>query len=114
MIAAFLDMPLSSYVMPVTAGAFLMGFSWLLGKYNYSVAWIGIFVALNFVKSKMWKQREKRLLAMRQTALHEKEVGYVLVIFYIFFYGFTYVLAFFYLSRSKCLGRSNYTFVSYD
>ncbi len=67
-------MPVSSYIAPLLGGAVLMTTCFALGRYGYSIGWIWIFIVLNFVKSKLWKQREKRLLSLRRTALAEKEV----------------------------------------
>src|SRR5262245_4414280 len=68
------DMTLGGYLLSVGGGSVLMGACYALGKFNYSVAWIGVFVFLKFLKSKLWRNRESRLLALRQTALREREV----------------------------------------
>lgn len=58
----------------MAGGASLMTMCYLLGRFGYSSMWIGVFVLLNYLKSRMWRQREKRLLALRQTAMQEREV----------------------------------------
>jgi Ca2+-dependent lipid-binding protein len=67
-------MALSSYVLPVAAGAVLMTTCWGLGRFGFSIGWIWIFVGLNFIKTKLWKSRQKRVLALRQAATREREV----------------------------------------
>lgn len=67
-------MALSSYAVPLIGSALLMMACYFLGRFNYSSAWIVILVGLNFLKSAMWRAREKRLMALRQTAVKEKEV----------------------------------------
>lgn len=63
-----------SYVLPLTAGALLMTTCWGIGRYGYSYAWIGVFVILNYIKSKLWRHREKRVLALQTAAMKEREV----------------------------------------
>ena len=63
-----------NYVLPLIAGGVLMTTCWGMGRWGWSVGWIGLFVALNFVKSKLWRHRQKRVLALRQTAMREREV----------------------------------------
>lgn len=46
-----------SYVLPLTAGGFLMSMCFGMGKWGYSFGWIGLFVALNFIKSNLWRKR---------------------------------------------------------
>uniref|UniRef100_A0A915Q6N5 C2 domain-containing protein n=1 Tax=Setaria digitata TaxID=48799 RepID=A0A915Q6N5_9BILA len=47
---------------------------YLLGYYQFSFGWIVLLVTLHGLKSHMWREREKRLLSLRQTALKEREV----------------------------------------
>ncbi|MCP9258736.1 Extended synaptotagmin-2 [Dirofilaria immitis] len=63
-----------NYVVPVVGSFIISGFCYLLGHYHFSFGWILILVALHGLKSHMWRQREKRLLSLRQTALKEREV----------------------------------------
>jgi hypothetical protein len=67
-------MALSNYFLPLAGGAALMSMCYMMGRFGYSSVWIIIFVLLNYLKSHMWRQREKRLLALRQTAVQEREV----------------------------------------
>lgn len=67
-------MTLSSYAVPIFGGGFLMAVCYTLGRMNFSILWVGIFVALNIVTSKLWKERERRVIALQQAALREKEV----------------------------------------
>lgn len=46
----------------------------MMGQYEFSMMWILVFVILNVVKSKLWKERQRRVIALQQTALREKEV----------------------------------------
>uniref|UniRef100_A0A0R3RWY1 C2 domain-containing protein n=1 Tax=Elaeophora elaphi TaxID=1147741 RepID=A0A0R3RWY1_9BILA len=46
----------------------------LIGYYQFSFGWILILVVLHGLRSHMWRQREKRLLGLRQAALKEREV----------------------------------------
>lgn len=59
-------------------------FCYLFGYYQFSFGWIFILVTLHVLKSHMWRQREKRLLGLRQAALKEREVGLVSVVKIIF------------------------------
>ncbi|VDM46253.1 unnamed protein product [Toxocara canis] len=63
-----------SYVVPISGGLTLMGACYYLGHNNYSFFWILLLVLLNVIKSYMWRRREKRLIALRQTAVKEREV----------------------------------------
>ena len=67
-------MPWASFIGTVTVGAVIMSTCYMLGRCGCSSAWIVVLVALSFLKHKLWKSREKRLMALRQTALREKEV----------------------------------------
>lgn len=51
-----------------------MAVCYTLGRLNFSVFWVGIFVALNIISSKLWKERERRVIALQHAALREKEV----------------------------------------
>ncbi|VDN02827.1 unnamed protein product [Thelazia callipaeda] len=53
---------------------FFLQSCYLLGSQQFSFGWILVFVALHGLKSHMWRKREKRLMALRQTALKEREV----------------------------------------
>uniref|UniRef100_A0A0M3HRP9 Extended synaptotagmin-2 n=1 Tax=Ascaris lumbricoides TaxID=6252 RepID=A0A0M3HRP9_ASCLU len=68
------EMAWQSYVVPIGGGLALMGTCYLLGRNDFSFFWILILVALNGIKSFMWRKREKRLIALRQTAVKEREV----------------------------------------
>ncbi|VIO90608.1 C2 domain containing protein [Brugia malayi] len=63
-----------NYVIPVMGSFIILGSCFLLGYYQFSFGWILILVTLNGLKSYMWRQREKRLLGLRQAALREREV----------------------------------------
>jgi hypothetical protein len=47
---------------------------YVLGSMNYSLIWVMGMVGLSALKSYMWKEREKRLIALRETAMREREV----------------------------------------
>lgn len=47
---------------------------WFFGRFGYSIFWIVIFVILNTIKSKLWQQRQRRVIALQQAAMKEKEV----------------------------------------
>ncbi|KHN78918.1 Extended synaptotagmin-2 [Toxocara canis] len=68
------EMAWQSYVVPISGGLTLMGACYYLGHNNYSFFWILLLVLLNVIKSYMWRRREKRLIALRQTAVKEREV----------------------------------------
>lgn len=67
-------MPLTSYIIPVLTGTVLMTVCYGLGRYGYSFAWIGLFIILNFLKNKLWKQRQKRIMQLKAAAQYEREV----------------------------------------
>ncbi|VDM85348.1 unnamed protein product [Strongylus vulgaris] len=48
--------------------------AFFLGALGYSYFWIIVVVALTVTKSYLWKQREKRLIALRTTATRERDV----------------------------------------
>ncbi|MFH4975035.1 hypothetical protein AB6A40_001744 [Gnathostoma spinigerum] len=63
-----------SYAVPFCGSLVLMGSCYYLGRNEYSFFWILLLVFFNILKSWMWKKRERRLLALRETATREREV----------------------------------------
>uniref|UniRef100_A0A915HL53 SMP-LTD domain-containing protein n=1 Tax=Romanomermis culicivorax TaxID=13658 RepID=A0A915HL53_ROMCU len=65
---------LSEYLPSILGSTMLLLTCWTLGRFNYSIFWVIIFIIFNTVKSKLWQQRQKRVIALQHAAMKEKEV----------------------------------------
>ncbi|CAA9991437.1 C2 domain-containing protein [Caenorhabditis elegans] len=63
-----------SYLVPLVGSAILSTFTFFLGKWDYSFVWVLIIIIASVTKSYLWRKRERRLIALRATALREREV----------------------------------------
>ncbi|VDN57233.1 unnamed protein product [Dracunculus medinensis] len=67
-------MRIQTYIVPVCGSFAILSGCYLLGHYDCSFFWIILLVILNGIKSFMWRKRQKRLIALRQATLKEREV----------------------------------------
>lgn len=61
------------YVWPVVGAGLLMYVCYFCGHWNCSSWWIVLLVLLHLLSSLFWKGRQKRVIALQQAALFEKE-----------------------------------------
>lgn len=69
-VVANLDLDLANIFIGYTI---LMALSWTLGYLSFSILWVWLLAVFILLRLRLWRDREKRILALQYVAVKEKD-----------------------------------------